>query len=92
MAEQQKPLWRVMQDAFTDATIMHGYGRHGYAAELRAIADVVVPEEPKPDLYIGTDMGWMVNAPATYKWEQRMATRALLLAEAERAEKGDANG
>jgi hypothetical protein len=84
MAEQQKPLWRVMQDAFTDATVMHGYGRHGYAAELRAIADVVAPEEPRPHVF---DDSYTHGAR-----DARLEIRALLLAEAERAEKGDANG
>jgi hypothetical protein len=81
----KKPLWRVMQDAFTDATVMHGYGRDGYAAELRAIADVVVPEEPEPLISERHHLEPGVIA----EWAERQRIRALLLAEAERAERGN---
>jgi hypothetical protein len=86
----KKPLWEVMLNAKIQYTRTNSSPTYGgeEAARLRALADEVVPEEPKPDYYVDTDMGWMVNAPATYRWEQRMATRALLLKAAAEAEGG----
>lgn len=76
-----QPLWRVMEAAWesTPEVPMNQEG-HCYAAELRAIADRVVPEEARP-------FGLISN---TYlaEWGQRQHIRALLLAEADRAEAG----
>jgi len=86
MAEQQdRPLWEVMHEAYWRVAGCNGFNPPAspdcYAAEIRAIVDRVLPEEPitpmLPDGYNVTRA----------KWEQRMATRALLLAEAERAER-----
>jgi len=86
---EPRPLWEVMQSAYI-AGCKPGCGyRLGYAAEIRAIADAVVPEEPNPDAYTSIDIVRRFNTSAMLRWEQRMATRALLLAEAERAEQGD---
>jgi hypothetical protein len=87
MGEQQdRPLWEVMHNAHATAEhqsffVSQGPQR-GYAAELRAIADAVVPEEP----HIPSEI------TAVILRAQRQRIRALLLAEAERAEKGDADG
>jgi hypothetical protein len=95
MGEQQdRPLWEVMNEAYRrgyqePASGLIGHTervRLGHAAQLRAIADVVAPEEGiTPMLPDGYDV-------TRARWEQRMATRALLLAEAERAEKGGGTG
>jgi hypothetical protein len=78
MAEQQdRPLWQVMWDAFSNSYDMNLSTPMGMAAELRAIADVVAPEEP----HIPSDITAVVLRA------QRQRIRALLLAEAERAER-----
>jgi hypothetical protein len=87
-----KKLWEIMRDAYFAAKHQSFFvsqgPRMGYAAELRAIANEVVPEEPKPVFYfyVDTDMGLMENIPARHRWEQRMATRAKLLKAAAEAE------
>ena len=81
----KKPLWEVMIAAGSQGKALNGRVEDGEAARLRAIADVVVPEEPKPADFIHSSVEALI---ASAQWEQRMATRALLLAEAERAEKG----
>jgi hypothetical protein len=87
-----RKLWEVMADAYCNANNMPtsrtGMMRSGIAAELRALADEVVPEEPRP----GPDKGMMPGGTRMYyhaklaQWEQRMATRALLLNAAAEAE------
>jgi len=72
----KKPLWEVMRDAFYAATVEHGYPEPGYAAELRAIADEVVPREAEPD---STSFAWT-------GWAARQRIRAKLLRAAAEAE------
>jgi hypothetical protein len=98
MAEQQgRPLWEVMRDAYDTSSVPADLveacdpqtgdwltDRYGYAAELRAIADEVAPESPPPEDH--------ADATDWHAWSATHEIRALLLAEAERAEKGDANG
>ena len=84
MTDQQQPpppLWRVMRDATHAA--MNKYhpfctDEQSYAAELRAIADAVVPDH----LCI---YGESFDIDSTTKGE----IRQLLLAEADRAEQGE---
>jgi hypothetical protein len=86
MAEQQdRPLWEVMIAAGLQGTGLNGRVEDGEAARLRAIADVVAPEEETPGFNLGQSLAWQ-------RWAERQRIRALLLAEAERAEKGEANG
>ena len=80
------PLWRLMADAYAEATnsTVRDFDviATGNAAEIRALADAVVPEEP---------LGEFTTALATFETverNQRQRIRALLLAEAERAEAG----
>jgi hypothetical protein len=92
VTKQKKPaLWKVMRDAYDNAAeFVRGeedgdlIDRTGYAAELRAIADEVVPEEPvlNKDRYSTEDYWIYVQA----QWEQRTATRARLLKAAAEAE------
>jgi hypothetical protein len=89
--EQDRPLWEVMIEAYeavSGSLIDHmgreqlpGPDREECAAMLRALADVVVPEEPKPHVF---DDSYTHGAR-----DARLEIRALLLAEAERAEQGD---
>jgi hypothetical protein len=85
----KKPLWEIMRDAHFAAKHQSFFvsqgPRMGYAAELRALADEVVPEEPTTLLL---PEGYDVTVA---KWEQRMATRAKLLQAVAEAE-GESNG
>jgi hypothetical protein len=90
--ELDRPLWEVMIEAYEDVSgsfIDHlgreqlpGPDREECAAMLRALADVVVPEEESPGFNLGQSLAWQ-------RWAERQRIRALLLAEAERAEKGE---
>lgn len=77
------PLWRQMTDAYCDATDSVVRDMEtiaiGTAAEIRALRDWLVPEEgPRPGLsYMGT------------RWDERQRLRAVLTAEADRAEQGE---
>ena len=78
------PLWEVMRAAYDCSTAANGSthdwtDRHGYAAEIRAVRDWLVPETEPPttDNRLARD------------WTIRMRLRDLLTAEADRAERGD---
>jgi hypothetical protein len=74
------PLWRVMHKAHMDADPFNN--TKGYAAELRAIADWLVPEEPM--IIEGGrsyELAWLVS--------ERERLRLLLLDEADKAETGE---
>ena len=80
------PLWRVMQkerhgwtSVSTDTATAEACGPL-YAAELRAIADWLVPEE--------TDVPPGDLTEQAYRQDERFGLRAKLLAEADRAEAG----
>ena len=75
------PLWEVMRAAYDCSTAANGSTddwteRDGFAAEIRAVRDWLVPDEgPRPGLsYMGT------------RWDERQRLRAVLTAEADRAE------
>lgn len=73
------PLWEVMQGAYFEGRNPGFSDRHGYAAEIRALRDWLVPEESMPsDELSSWDRLW-----------ERQRLRALLTAEAERAERGE---
>jgi hypothetical protein len=72
-----RPLWRVMHKAHMDADPFNN--TKGYAAELRAVADWLVPEEP----LLGGDHRWELER------DQRQIIRRKLLAEADKAEAGE---
>jgi hypothetical protein len=78
------PLWVLIPEAFTDSAKEGGPSwtcRDGIAAETRALRDWLLPEEPPlpPD----SDTWIQLNH------SQRQRLRALLTAEADRAERGD---
>ena len=81
------PLWEVMSAAYGTAKIPEGASDvtrdlsevFGTAAEIRAIADWLVPDQIH-DLTHGSI--------SELKWRERQRLRDLLLAEADRAEAG----
>jgi hypothetical protein len=88
-----QPLWQAMRHAYDQSSVPTALiessdpetgdcltDRYGYAAELRAIADRVVPEE--------APAAWE-PAYKLYERHERQRIRALLLAEADRAEAGE---
>jgi len=75
------PLWEAMRDAYCYGS-QPGQCGHGYAAEIRALRDWLVPEESVEDA-----PGRFVNGCCL---EDRQRLRALLTTEADRAERGDA--
>ncbi len=93
MTEQNPPLWRVMFDAYDTSPPAPADAdndwtdRHGYAAEIRALADWLVPEEPPP--HRGMRPGGTNLTHRETLSVERQRLRALFTAEADRAEKGE---
>jgi len=85
MAEQQdRPLWVAMDSASWNRMKQGPYAPQDIrAAEIRALADVVAPDRPQPSTL---ELCYDEDDEREWHYEQRI--RALLLAEAERAEKG----
>lgn len=114
------PLWKVMFDAYDTSPPApvdadnDWTDRHGYAAEIRALRDWLVPEEkeapraefdckPRQSYNFKTNK---CDGPFRYQhgdylrrqfkqdelnleWKERQRLRALLTAEADRAERGE---
>jgi len=89
----QPPLWQSMMKSLEDVPngvqikdVDH-LARLCTAAEIRAVADRITPEEPEPvkpdDVEDG--MGW----PEWYEWLERKHIRRFLLDEASNAEADD---
>jgi len=74
-----EPLWQLMEAAFLAGRKPGNCDRLGYAAELRVIADWLVPEEA----WLGTDETCYAH------FSERRRMRQRLLAEADRAEQGE---
>ena len=82
MTDQPKlPLWRVLSDALPTAGSTAQ--RDIYAAEIRALADWLVPEESSETFLPGED------SHNRSKRQQRRHLRATLLIEAAKAEAGE---
>jgi hypothetical protein len=80
-----RPLWEVMRRA--DSSAASDY-TSPEARILRAIADEVVPEEPKPFTpELPLDQRW--KSLLWYGYYQRQRIRQRLLDEADRAEAGE---
>ena len=89
MKQEREPLWRVMAGAWSARVIVGrpDAERLAIAAEIRALRDWMVPEEPRvfrPDCTLDEDE----EARVFYRHAERQRLRALLTAEAERAEGG----
>jgi hypothetical protein len=91
MSADRPPLWEVMRKAYDTSPLApmdaddDWTDRHGYAAEIRAVRDWLVPEELEPK-------GHQPNGEVSLAWDawkQRQRLRALLTTEADRAERGD---
>ena len=79
MVDQPKPpLWRVLSDALPTASSFAL--RDIYAAEIRAVADWLVPEE--------RGVTHQMHDPELHRSRQRHQLRSILLDEADRAEEG----
>lgn len=86
MSGMTTPLWQVMHKAYWqegagfDSGRIPPAARECFAAEIRALADWLVPvEAPKGEKF----------SPLWREWAQRYTLRRRLLAEADRAEVGD---
>ena len=87
------PLWQVMRDAYDKAPMplvafrnCDDIGRHFMAAEIRALRDWLVPEEAEPT---GMRPCGDTYSAQSIKRGVRQRLRALLTAEADRAERGE---
>ena len=97
--DDKKPLWLVMADAYAKATGASSLCGHsaliarGNAAEIRALRDWLVPDEPEPPMArvaVGYEDAYtrkLEEDRLIWQWNQRL--RGLLSAAAKRAEEGD---
>lgn len=81
------PLWWAMQGAYFEGRNPGLNDRHGYAAEIRALRDWLVPEEAEPT---GMRPCGDTYSAQSIKRGERQRLRALLTTEADRAESGNA--
>lgn len=85
------PLWEAMAKARLQVLAEYHYfcsEELMFAAEIRAMADAVVPEEPEHQPLIPSVPMNSHDYGMACQRGQRQAIRALLLAEAQRAEEG----
>lgn len=81
-------LWRVMRAAFSnrwldvEPTGTDNAAGLAYAAEIRALRDWLMPEEPEPEPGDRYEQRHII-------WRHNQRLRALLGAQADRAERGD---
>jgi len=80
-----QPLWRVMEEAFLTGRQPGHCDRLGYAAEIEAIRDRIVPEE-SIEIPVSHLVRDLVDRALL---RERQRIRALLTAEAERARAGE---
>jgi hypothetical protein len=78
----RQPLWRAMEAAYYQGRDPGHNERHGYAAEIRAVGVWLLPEEPEPEPGDRFEQRHII-------WRHNQRLRALLTAEADRAERGD---
>ena len=81
------PLWWAMQGAYFSGRNPGLSDRHGYAAEIRAVADWLIPDDPVPEIVLESSLDAFGLYMAFHR--QRMHLRERLLAEADRAERGN---
>jgi hypothetical protein len=87
MKQEREPLWRVMAGAWSARVIVGrpDAERLAIAAEIRALRDWLVPEEAQPQQSAMPFSSWNLKIEV---WDDHQRLRALLTAEAERAEGG----
>jgi molybdopterin converting factor small subunit len=87
------PLWQVMRHASQHSRINWEHmDTFKYAAEIRAIADWLVPEEDEPSLgaVAKSQINKCIDEHSEWReWFVKDCIRAELLAEADRAEAGE---
>jgi hypothetical protein len=83
-----RQLWRVMHDAYLKPNLSGPRGHLGFAAEIRALADWLVPEEPPINLG-DINMRDISEISRWFQRDERQRLRLDLLAEADRAEAGE---
>lgn len=83
MTDQIKPLWQLMFQAYARAP---DTDEEGYAAEIEALRDWLVPEEPEPTYPPGGD--WTLTQ-SYISWQERQRIRALLTEDARIAREGE---
>jgi len=94
-----EPLWKVMYHAYDQSSVPSDAldssdsqgadcltDRYGYAAEIRALTETILPDEPVPELPKYPEP---IEAASWGRWKARQNLRVLLLAEADRAERGE---
>lgn len=88
-SETPEPLWRVMTAAYAKATdsniVDHRTAAMGTAAEIRALADRHLPEEPRPKVRQSPQF-YEHDYEAYLFWVERQRLRSQLLSEAALAE------
>jgi hypothetical protein len=92
MSPSREPLMHVMSKAsgaLLDATFGNATSRECWAAEIRALRDWLVPFEEVQGPYVNGPLGWVINTEEQHRCDERQRLRALLTAEAERAENGE---
>ena len=85
-------LWWLLLEAFANRAKELGLSwtcRDSIAAEIRALRDWLVPEEPEAPAGDGEPWPQSYQQRSDAMWEQRQQLRAILTAEAERAERGE---
>jgi hypothetical protein len=90
VSPENEPLWRVMAGAWSARVIVGrpDAERLAIAAEIRALRDWLVPFEEVQGPYVNGPLGWVINTEEQHRCDERQRLRALLTAEAERAEGG----
>jgi hypothetical protein len=100
MTQEQDPLWQAILHAYDQSSVpdellesADAYDcltdRYGYAAEIRALRDVVVTEEAPYVMVFPSVPDNPVDLIQAACRAERQRLRDLLTAEAERAEKGE---
>ena len=79
-----EPLWKVLETAYFKGRSPGFAEGPGYAAEIRALRDWLIPEEPGPT---GMQPASHSYSARELERKERQRLRALLTAEAKRAEK-----
>lgn len=92
MSPDNEPLWLVMADAYAVATGTNirdsALIARGDAAKIRALRDWLVPFEEVQGPHVNGPLGWVINTEEQHRCDERQRLRALLTAEAGRAEGG----
>ncbi len=85
------PLWETMLYAYGNAERPPDVKRgivYAIAAEIEALRDHIVPEEPPAPDYINSDIGWIINTDEAIRRDERQRLRAQLTEQA-RIARGD---